>query len=197
MEWLMDLRLRVWEWRDRVWEMWLWELIPPSPAQNPVPVFSIVLLILAAVLVFIGSFLPWVTTSISEITSEEFTKSGLDRWAGAVTLGYTLVLLMLAAYLWRMGLSDLRGVLLPFIASGPLLIAVWEIGEARDVVFVEFTGGDVLGRIERNAQVGLFVIAAGGCLAVMAGLRVSRAAQQLRKRIDDGDKAARPPRYGR
>lgn len=204
MERLDDLRFRAREWREQARESWLWQLIPPSPAAHPVPRFAIVLLVVGAVLILIGSFLPWVATSVpvadfsvdppAIIGEEHFSDSGLERSGGVITLAYTLVLLVVASYLWRMGLSDWRGIFLPFIVALPLLVAVFEIGDARDVVFRDFEGGPEVGRIDRRVKAGLYVVAVGGGLAVMGGLRVSRAAQQLRKRLDAGDDQARPRR---
>ena len=173
-------------------------------AVNPVPTFALVLMLIGALLVFAGSFLPWVTTVVpvpdftvdppAIIGEERFNDSGLERSGGVITLAYTLVLIALAGYLWRVGLSDWRGILLPFIVALPLIVAVFEIGDTRDVVLRLADGGEDLGRIERTVQAGLYVTAIGGGLVVMGGLRVSRAAQQLRKRIDEGEEQSRPPR---
>ncbi len=205
MERLNELRERVRAGRERWEDSRLGHLIPPSPALHPAPTVAIWLLVLGALLVFIGSFLPWVETSIpafadpefGSMSAREFTDSGLERSGGLVALAYTLVLLVLASFLWRVGLSDWRGILLPFLAAIPLIVAVLEIGDTRDVVFRATEGGPDLGRIERSVKPGLFVVAVGGTFAVMGGLRVSRAAQHLRKQIEKGEQQAWPPRRGR
>ncbi len=205
MELFDELRDRAREGRERWEDSWLGQLIPPSPALNPAPTAAIWLLVLGALLVFIGSFLPWVATSIpaftdpefDSVSAREFTDSGLQRSGGVIALSYTLVLLVLASFLWRVGLSDWRGILLPFLAAVPLLVAVLEIGDTRDVVFRAVEGGPDLGRIERSVKPGLFVVTVGGAFAAMGGLRVSRAAQRLRKQIDKGERQAWPVQRGR
>ena len=205
MELLGELRDRARAGRERWEESWLGQLIPPSPALHPAPTAAIWLLVLGALLVFIGSFLPWVETSIPAFNDPEFgsvsasesTDSGLERSGGLVALVYTLVLLVLAGFLWRVGLSDWRGILLPFLAAVPLIVAVLEIGDTRDVVIRATVEGPDLGRIERSVKPGLFMVAVGGAFAVMGGLRVSRAAQHLRKQIEKGEQQAWPLRRGR
>lgn len=205
MELLNQLRDRAREGRERWEDSRLGQLIPPSPALHPAPTVAIWLLIVGALLVFIGSFLPWIETSIpafsdpelGNLSAREFTDSGLERSGGVIALAYTFVLLVLASFLWRVGLSDWRGVLLPFLAAIPLIVAVLEIGDTRDVVFRAVEGGPDLGRIERSVEPGLFVVAVGGAFAVMGGLRVSRAAQHLRKQIEKGEQQAWPVRRGR
>ena len=205
MELLNELRDRAREGRERWEDSRLGQLIPPSPALHPAPTVAIWLLIVGALLVFIGSFLPWIETSIpafsdpelGNLSAREFTDSGLERSGGVIALAYTFVLLVLASFLWRVGLSDWRGVLLPFLVAIPLIVAVLEIGDTRDVVFRAVEGGPDLGRIERSVEPGLFVVAVGGAFAVMGGLRVSRAAQHLRKQIEKGEQQAWPVRRGR
>ena len=205
MELLNELRERAHEGRERWEDSRLGQLIPPSPALHPAPTVAIWLLVVGALLVFIGSFLPWVGTSVpafsdpefGNLSAREFTDSGLERSGGVIALAYTFVLLVLASFLWRVGLSDWRGILLPFLAAIPLIVAVLEIGDTRDVVFRAVEGGPDLGRIKRSVEPGLFVVAVGGAFAVMGGLRVSRATQHLRKQIEKGEQQAWPVRRGR
>ena len=72
MELLGELRDRARAGRERWEESWLGQLIPPSPALHPAPTAAIWLLVLGALLVFIGSFLPWVETSIPAFDDPEF-----------------------------------------------------------------------------------------------------------------------------
>lgn len=131
---------------------------PPSGAQSwPMPV---VLTGLAGLAVCIGSLLPWATVTTAFGTLSVAGTSG----DGKITLGLGVTLLVLAAL--QLSKNPLRPwVLTLLVGAAAGAIAIY------DLVNVSNKAGELSSAFARaDVGIGLWVVVAGGVLAVVAAL---------------------------